>query len=211
MAMHVREYLYCIVRRLPLHSYKNVRNVSTYIHPLYFRATSVLLAEPLRKKKRIDPAILRAREEKRKKKLEKQIRRLEKRSGIMKPIMEIDVQAELANKKHQRSRDTMPLSIEEIRNRQSLEKEWAKYKKDQWLRNSRIIKSIMLSQENALKELKAASTELYEKAVEVCSYIGDYGLKMEPDIHSDLTLLNCYSSTISICRITLLGHYTLHR
>lgn len=71
----------------------------------------------------------------------------------------------------ERSRDSKPLSTDEIKNRQLLEKEWSKYKKDQWLRNSQIIKSIMLSQENALKELKAVSTELYEKAVKVCSYI----------------------------------------
>ncbi|KAG8281134.1 39S ribosomal protein L40, mitochondrial [Homalodisca vitripennis] len=47
--------------------------------------------EPLKKKKRLDPAIIRAREEKKKKKLEKQIRRLEKNARQSKPIDECEV------------------------------------------------------------------------------------------------------------------------
>lgn len=48
-------------------------------------------AEPLKKKKRLDPAIIRAREERRKKKIEKQIRRLEKNARQLKPIEECEV------------------------------------------------------------------------------------------------------------------------
>lgn len=36
------------------------------------------------------------------------------------------------------------------------------------MNNMRVIESIVLSQEKALKELKAASKQLYKKAVEVC-------------------------------------------
>lgn len=48
-----------------------------------------------------------------------------------------------------------------------MRKEWAKYKQDQWLRDTRTIESMMVSQERALTELKAVSEYLYEKAIEV--------------------------------------------
>lgn len=59
------------------------------------------------------------------------------------------------------------LSEEEIERRKLLEREWSSYKNDQWLKDVKIMKSIMVSQEIALKELKAVSKELYKKAVEV--------------------------------------------
>jgi len=45
----------------------------------------------LKKKKKIDPAIIRAREDRKKKKIEKQIKRLEKNSQQLKPIDELEV------------------------------------------------------------------------------------------------------------------------
>lgn len=56
-------------------------------------------AEPLKKKKRIDPAILKQREERKKKRLEKQIRRLEKNARQLKPIDELEVPLELIDGK----------------------------------------------------------------------------------------------------------------
>lgn len=53
--------------------------------------------EPLKKKKRVDPAIIKAREEKRKRRLEKQIRRLEKGARQTKPIDECEVPLVLIN------------------------------------------------------------------------------------------------------------------
>lgn len=45
----------------------------------------------------MDPAILRAREEKRKKKIEKQIRKLEKNSRQLKPLGECEIPSVLLN------------------------------------------------------------------------------------------------------------------
>lgn len=61
--------------------------------------TPVLLAEPLKKKKKLDPAIIRQRDERKRKKLEKQIRRLEKNSRQLKPIDELEVPLELLDEK----------------------------------------------------------------------------------------------------------------
>jgi large subunit ribosomal protein L40 len=55
-------------------------------------------AEPLKKKKRLDPAVIKAREERKKRKLEKQIRRLEKHEKQLKPLDELDVPIQILEK-----------------------------------------------------------------------------------------------------------------
>lgn len=55
-----------------------MRNLSTHGGPLLFRASTPLFGEPLKKKKRLDPQILKAREDRKRKKIEKSIRKLEK-------------------------------------------------------------------------------------------------------------------------------------
>lgn len=52
--------------------------------------TPIVCAEPLKKKKRMDPAILKARLDRRKRKIEKQIRRLQKNMRQLKPIEELE-------------------------------------------------------------------------------------------------------------------------
>jgi len=47
------------------------------------------MAEPLKKKKKMDPALIKAREEKKKRRIEKTIRKLEKNSRQIKPVEEI--------------------------------------------------------------------------------------------------------------------------
>lgn len=54
------------------------RSISTYGGPLLFRSSVPMFAEPLKKKKRLDPQILKAREDRKRKKIEKSIRKLEK-------------------------------------------------------------------------------------------------------------------------------------
>lgn len=66
---------------------------------LFIQPTAVLNAEPLKKKKKLDPAIIKQREERKKKKLEKQIRRLEKNARQLKPIDELEVPLELIDQK----------------------------------------------------------------------------------------------------------------
>ena len=56
-------------------------------------------AEPLKKKKKIDPAIIKHREERKKKRLEKQIRRLERHARQLKPIEELEIPLEIIDGK----------------------------------------------------------------------------------------------------------------
>ncbi len=80
------------------------------LQPTYFRSftttstaalrvTPILCAEPLKKKKKIDPAVIKQREERKRKKLEKQIRLLEKNARQLKPIDELEVPLTLIDEK----------------------------------------------------------------------------------------------------------------
>ena len=117
---------------------------------------------------------------------------MEKNSKQLKPLSEVEIPPELISREKyvaalritailfliswcrsnnvlgELSRQVMPLSAEETERRSLLEKEWNRYKHEQWINNVRVIESIVLSQEKALKELRAASEQLYKKAVEVC-------------------------------------------
>lgn len=53
----------------------------------------------MKKKKKLDPAIIKAREEKKRKRLEKQIRKLEKGAKQLKPIEECEVPLSLLDEK----------------------------------------------------------------------------------------------------------------
>lgn len=64
-----------------------------------FHSTPVLLGEPLKKKKRMDPAIIRARLDRKQRKLAKAIRKLKKNAKMLKPIEELEVPWELTNEK----------------------------------------------------------------------------------------------------------------
>lgn len=58
---------------------------------MQLHVTAALCAEPMKKKRRLDPQILRARDDRRRRKLEKAIRRLEKTAKQLKPIDENEV------------------------------------------------------------------------------------------------------------------------
>uniref|UniRef100_A0A1B6KI01 Large ribosomal subunit protein mL40 n=1 Tax=Graphocephala atropunctata TaxID=36148 RepID=A0A1B6KI01_9HEMI len=144
------------------------RSVSTD-SPLYFQVTQFLCAEPLKKKKRLDPAIVRAREEKRKKKLEKQIRRLEKNARQTKPIDECEVPMVLLEPEELkiRQRKIAPLTSAQVDERVRLTKDWTRYRYRQAIGDISIVERLAHSQARALQELRQESEELYQEAIQV--------------------------------------------
>ncbi|KAF7991175.1 hypothetical protein HCN44_002737 [Aphidius gifuensis] len=141
------------------------RNISTS-SSLYFRGTSVLFGEPLKKKKRMDPAVLRNREERKKRKLEKQIRRLEKNSRQLKPISELEPAFKLIDQQAKRTRPKPVHTQEYLEQRILLTKEWSRFKNAQFMEDIRMLDNVMLSQQKALDELRAESEELYQEAIQ---------------------------------------------
>ncbi|XP_044265787.1 39S ribosomal protein L40, mitochondrial [Tribolium madens] len=134
---------------------------------LNFRATPCLMAEPLKKKKRLDPAVIKAREDRKKKKIEKQIKRLEKNARQLKPIEECEVPLGLLDEKKTRMRSLVVLSEDELEQRQVLEKQWATYKKKQHLADVQMLDRILFAQQKALDELRKESEELYQEAMQI--------------------------------------------
>lgn len=141
------------------------RSVST-TSLLYIRTTPCLLAEPLKKKKRMDPAIIKAREDRKKKKIEKQIRRLEKNSRQLKPIEECEIPLEITDNKGFHQRTDVEISAELQEKRILIEKKWAKYMRNEHLADMQMIDRIMYSQQRALDQLRLESEELYQEAIQ---------------------------------------------
>ncbi|KAL1115178.1 hypothetical protein AAG570_007209 [Ranatra chinensis] len=142
--------------------YKRLTRLISTSVPLNFRTSQSLFAEPLKKKKRIDPAVTKAREERRRKRIEKQIRRLEKGTRQLKPIEECEIPLEIV-KNNDRIRSRQEDSSRVI----GLFKSWAAYKYKQSLRDATMVDRILYSQQLALDRLKMESPELYLSAVQV--------------------------------------------
>lgn len=134
---------------------------------LLFKNSPVLCAEPLKKKKRIDPAVLKAREERRKKKLEKHIRRLEKNAKQLKPIDELEVPFTLVDEQKIRKRSLPALSVAVKEERAALIKEWGIYRYQQHAQDVQVMDNLVQAQKKALHELKAESVDLYEQAIQL--------------------------------------------
>lgn len=153
------------------------RHISTLRWPLFFRATTPLLAEPLKKKKKIDPQILKQREERRKKRLEKMIRKLEKSAKQLKPIDECEVPEELIRNREIHTRP-VPSIIDEIEHQRiSLFKEWAVYKTKQQLADIKMCDRLLNSQQRALDELRKESEELYQAAIQLDNTLIPFKIK----------------------------------
>ncbi|EDW42616.1 39S ribosomal protein L40, mitochondrial [Drosophila sechellia] len=129
--------------------------------------TPVLCAEPLKKKKKLDPQIVKQREDRKKKKIEKQIRRLEKNARQLKPVDELEVPLELIDEKDKRQRKLVPLTSAQLEERALLKKQWAHYKHDERVADYQIIDRLVQAQNKALAELRRESEELYQAAIDI--------------------------------------------
>ncbi|XP_067930399.1 large ribosomal subunit protein mL40-like [Watersipora subatra] len=137
-------------------------------------ASPVLCGEPLKRKKRVDPAILRMQLERKKKRLEKQIRQQLKFARKLKPIDDYELHRELPKDSGPRPREEGADSMEERLRRQQLCVEWSHYKYHQSLERMKTFSNMIKAQEKALAELKIASTEKYDMAVQKDDDILEY-------------------------------------
>ncbi|XP_076055629.1 mitochondrial ribosomal protein L40 [Oratosquilla oratoria] len=162
-----RSKIFASLSRLQLSVLTGERSLTTASGPLCFYASPVVAAEPLKKKKRIDPQVLKQREERKKRRIEKSIRRLEKHASQLKPIEELEAGATLAREKGFRERDQVNLNEPEEETRIALMKEWSRYKFKQQLEELVMIERVMAAREKALEELRKESEELYLEAIQI--------------------------------------------
>lgn len=134
---------------------------------LDFRLDPLLFGTPLKKKRRIDPMVLKKREDRIRGKIQAALDRLLRFAQQLKPVDEWQVPRRLVKEKEARTRCLEPLSFEESERRARLKLDWSDYGAQLAMDDLRQIEKVQKSQQRALAELRAESEELYAKAIEV--------------------------------------------
>lgn len=117
-----------------------------------------------RRGKNVDPAVEKRRDEKKKKKYEKALRKMGKHDRILRPIDEI--QSVSPEDTSGILRPAEPLSPQTQETRDLLFKDWSRYCKVRHLKEIARIDQIIHSQKKALDQLLKISPELYVKAIQ---------------------------------------------
>jgi len=106
------------------------------------------------------------RAEKKKKRLLKEIKKLEKNAGQLKPLEEAEPSMTLISETELRRRELPPLSRAQQDARRARELEWARYGARRHAEELRTVAATLRAQRTALKELKKVSVELWTEAVQ---------------------------------------------
>ncbi|CAM9560215.1 unnamed protein product [Bubo scandiacus] len=125
---------------------------------LAFRASLPMRAQP-KKKKKVDVR----KEQAQKDRMKKKIKKLEKAAPEMIPIE--DFVTPLKYSDSNRVRSLPPLSFEETERRVLLMKKWSLFKLKQDKAEKNAIQALVEAQQEALKELRLESEELYQAAI----------------------------------------------
>ncbi|XP_054248735.1 39S ribosomal protein L40, mitochondrial [Indicator indicator] len=125
---------------------------------LAFRASLPMRAQP-KKKKKVDVK----REQAQKDRMKKKIRKLEKAAAEMIPIEDFVTPFKYSD--GSRVRSLPPLSFEETERRVLLLKKWSVFKQKQDEAEKKAIQTLVEAQQEALKELRLESEELYQAAI----------------------------------------------
>jgi len=129
--------------------------------------TSINYAQPTKAKKKIDPLTDKIREDRKRRRYEKVINKLEKFKLQLKPIQEYESERRILKELDVRKRPSVQLTSDETTHRLMLNRDWAKHKHQQHRQEITLISRALKSQENALEQLKMENEELYEKALQV--------------------------------------------
>lgn len=130
------------------------------------QTSAVLRAEPLKKKRRLDPAVLKMRVERKVKKIEKSIRQLEMADKVLKPLLEQTVPPHVHRELALRTRPAGELAPAQARLDRLLPA-WTAYRKEVDRQQQRSVRQVLRAQQRALLELRAESEPLYRRAIAV--------------------------------------------
>lgn len=133
--------------------------------PLF--TTGSLNAEPPRKKRRIDPAVLKVRVERKINKTQREIDRLEKEPKQLIPILEYQYTNSEIRDLNARPKHTLEdaqISMADVRAAQRL---WSFYRTEQSQILKRSLKRMQRAQKRALDSLKEIDEDLYNRTVAV--------------------------------------------
>lgn len=132
----------------------------------HISTTQVLLAEPPRKRRRIDPALLKIRVERKIKKTEREIARIEKEPRRPIPIEEYQLtraEREELNSRPGRKLEEFGISDGILKAAARL---WSFHRNEQCRIQEKSLRQVEKAQMSALNELKRINLDLYNKAIE---------------------------------------------
>ncbi|KAL3887298.1 hypothetical protein ACJMK2_027240 [Sinanodonta woodiana] len=143
------------------------RSIHTQGAPLLFQTSNILSSEPMKRKKRDDPALAAARIARKKKNIEKLLKQKQRLGRILKPIEEIEGNFKLQQRAHELRRERTQLTFEESEERALLHKDWTRHRMHQFIDDMNAVHQFTNSQQKALKELREESEELYQQAIQI--------------------------------------------
>ncbi|CAJ0597912.1 unnamed protein product [Cylicocyclus nassatus] len=128
-------------------------------------STPVQCSVFMKRQKKIDPEIAKQREIRKRKRLEKEIRQMQKHSKKPKHVDELTLDVKSAKNIDERRRERVELTEEQIDARAVSLKEYARSRNELQRKDDNWVRSALKAQRKALLELKKLDPELYEKAV----------------------------------------------
>uniref|UniRef100_A0A0N5CEV6 Large ribosomal subunit protein mL40 n=1 Tax=Strongyloides papillosus TaxID=174720 RepID=A0A0N5CEV6_STREA len=141
----------------------------------------------MKRQKRLDTDVARQREMRRRKKLEKEIRALQKESKKLIPIDEMAIinEEQLKDFK-ERERNLVPPSEKDLKEEIILQKEYGNLQSKLWKEDDRWIRNVLSAQERALERLKILSPQLYASAIKIDDDIIKYSFQGPPQKQSQI-------------------------
>uniref|UniRef100_A0A5K3F1X8 Large ribosomal subunit protein mL40 n=1 Tax=Mesocestoides corti TaxID=53468 RepID=A0A5K3F1X8_MESCO len=127
---------------------------------------SACSAEPMKRKKRVDPQQEQNRIRRKTRRIEKEIKRLTKQGKKLKPVEEIEGDRQLMKEEHERRRPPQEISSTEADNRVLLLKEWARFQSRVARAEEQKLSTVIAAQQRALRALALLSPHhLYAAAI----------------------------------------------
>uniref|UniRef100_A0A914Z122 Large ribosomal subunit protein mL40 n=1 Tax=Panagrolaimus superbus TaxID=310955 RepID=A0A914Z122_9BILA len=120
----------------------------------------------MKRQKKVDPEVAKVREARKRKKLEREIRDMQKHSKKPKPVEELTIDVRRAKNLPERIREMPVISEEKAEERALILKEYTKFAHQQRLADEKWLKESIKRQDAALKELKRVSPDLYNSAIQ---------------------------------------------
>uniref|UniRef100_A0A095C6F5 Large ribosomal subunit protein mL40 n=1 Tax=Schistosoma haematobium TaxID=6185 RepID=A0A095C6F5_SCHHA len=140
----------------------------TINHFAGLHTSSITMAEPLKKKKRVGLADSQIQVTRKVRRIEKEIKRLNRLDRILRPIEEIEGDRQLKKEIKLRQRPSIDISETELDERIGIWKNWTRYQRNVAHNEMIMYNSAIAAQQNALKWLYKTSPDLYKAAIQPC-------------------------------------------
>jgi len=132
-------------------------------------ATPVLLKAPGPKaKSKADPMVVKAREEKRQKRLRKALVKMERKDRLPRPLIENELPIEIRNEldKRQRHDAGSKVTSDVVERRELMIKDWSRFAGKRHLAEIASIDRMIVAQQKALEALRSENRDLYLAAIQ---------------------------------------------